>query len=117
MLNDLDISKVKHVYLKPGRTDLRKGIDGLAAIVRSDLGLDPVDGSLFLFCGTRADRIKCLLYEGDGYVLLYKRASDGRFQWPRDSEEAMMLDQNEYKNLMLGIQVMPGIHRFKPTAY
>lgn len=117
MLNDLDITRVKHVYLKPGKTDLRKGIDGLAAIVRADLGLDPVDGSLFMFCGTRADRIKCLLYEGDGFLLLYKRASDGRFHWPRDREEAMQLDQETYRNLMHGIQVIPGIRPFKPTVY
>lgn len=117
MLNDLDITKVKHVFLKPGRTDLRKGIDGLAAIVRSDLGLDPADGSLFMFCGTRSDRIKCLLYEGDGFLLLYKRASDGRFQWPRDTAEAMTLDQDAYRNLMRGIQVLPGIHKFRPSVY
>ena len=75
MLNDLDLSRIKHVYVKPSRTDLRKGIDGLSAIVRADLKLDPTDGSLFLFCGARADRIKGLLYEGDGYLLLYKRCS------------------------------------------
>ncbi len=58
MLNDLDISRVKHVYVKPGRTDLRKGIEGLTMIVRSDMKMEPLDGSLFLFCGSRKDRIK-----------------------------------------------------------
>ena len=107
MLNDLDLSRIKHVYVKPSRTDLRKGIDGLSAIVRADLKLDPTDGSLFLFCGTRADRIKGLLYEGDGYLLLYKRCSDGRFHWLHNSDEAKALTQEQFDK----------IRPFKPTMY
>ena len=76
MLNDLDISKVKHVYVKPGRTDLRRGIEGLCAIVRDDLGLEPLDGSLFLFCGTRSDRIKGILYEGLSAHFCYPKISE-----------------------------------------
>lgn len=117
MLNDLNIASVKHVYCKPGRTDLRKGIDGLAAIIRNDLGLDPLDGSLFLFCGSRSDRIKGILYEHDGYVLLYKRVSDGSFRWPRNEAEALCLDQQQYDCLMKGIEIIPGIRPFKPTAF
>ena len=117
MLNDLDLSRIKHVYVKPSRTDLRKGIDGLSAIVRADLKLDPTDGSLFLFCGTRADRIKGLLYEGDGYLLLYKRCSDGRFHWLHNSDKAKALTQEQFDNLMHGFELDPGIRPFKPTMY
>lgn len=67
MLNDADASGFKKVYLAMGFTDLRRGIDGLATIVRFQFKLDPYDkNTLFLFCGRRCDRIKALLWEGDG---------------------------------------------------
>ena len=72
------------IILAVGRSDLRKGIDGLATVVRLKYGLDPLEkDTLFLFCGTRRDRIKGLLWTGDRYVLLYIRLADGRFQWGR----------------------------------
>lgn len=66
MLNDADVSGFKKVYLAMGFTDLRREIDGLAAIVRFQFDLDSYDkNTLFLFCGRRSDRIKALLWEGD----------------------------------------------------
>ena len=70
MLNDFSGSKV---YLACGYTDLRRGIDGLATIVEQQFKLDPCSDALFLFCGRRTDRIKALYWEGDGFLLLYKR--------------------------------------------
>lgn len=68
MLNDVVVSRFKKVYLAPGYTDLRRGIDGLTSIVRFRFALDPYDKNpLFLFCGRRNDRIKVLLWEG-GWV-------------------------------------------------
>lgn len=78
MLNDA--RGFEHIYLCCGYTDLRKGIDGLISVVTGSLGLDPaLPGSIFLFCGRRTDRIKALLYEGDGWLLCYKRLTEGRF--------------------------------------
>ena len=83
MLNDADASGFKKVYLAMGFTDLRRGIDGLATIVRFQFKLDPYDkNTLFLFCGRRCDRIKALLWEGDGFLLMYKRLDNGAFRWP-----------------------------------
>ena len=79
MLND--VSCFSHIYLLTGYTDMRKGIDGLIAIVAGAFNLDPTEnGSVFLFCGKRADRMKALLYEGDGWLLCYKRFTEGRLR-------------------------------------
>lgn len=78
-----DITVAKEIYLATGYTDMRKSIDGLAAVVKQQFQLDPFQPALFLFCGRRCDRLKALLWEGDGFVLLYKRLENGRFQWPR----------------------------------
>ena len=57
-----DISVAEHIYIACGYTDMRKSIDGLAAIVQEEFHLDPFSKSLFLFCGKRSDRIKGLLW-------------------------------------------------------
>ena len=94
------------VYIALGYTDLRRGIDGLAAIVQESFALDPFTNTLFLFCGRRCDRIKALLWEGDGFVLIYKRlAVKGRYRWPRDSSEARNLTWQEFDWLMSGLDI------------
>ena len=67
-----DISSAVNVYVITGYTDMRKSIDGLCAIVLDQLKTEPDGRSIYLFCGKRCDRIKILLREPDGYVLLYK---------------------------------------------
>lgn len=95
---------IKKVIIACGRTDLRRGIDGLAAAVRLNYGMDPLEaGTMFLFCGTRKDRIKALLYDGgDGYLLLYKRLTDGKYQWPMTPNEARDITGEQYRHLMEG---------------
>ena len=116
MLNDLDPEAYPHIYIRAGFTDLRKGIDGLAALITSEFALDPFDGSLFLFCGRRTDRIKALCYEGDGFVLLYKRLACGRFRWPRNGEELESITADQYAALMKGWEISPSIKEFRPIA-
>ena len=100
------------VYIAVGYTDLRRGIDGLAAIVDSQFKMDPFTNTLFLFCGRRRDRIKGLLWEGDGFLLLYKRLESGTFQWPRTGEEARQLTAQQYRWLMEGLSIeQPKAHR------
>lgn len=76
-----DISQAEHIYIACGYTDMRKSIDGLSATIQQSFQLAPFSKNLFLFCGRRSDRIKALFWEGDGFVLLYKRLESGRFQW------------------------------------
>ena len=93
------------VYLVTGYTDLRRGIDGLATIVQAQLRLDPFSKALFLFCGRRCDRIKGLLWEGDGFLLFYKRLETGRFNWPRNEQEVRDLTHEQYIWLMQGLSI------------
>ena len=98
-------SRVNKYYVACGYTDMRRGIDGLAAIVTQQFGKELREDSLFLFCGRRTDRIKALYYSGDGYVLLYKRLNNGAFQWPRMAAELRKLDARSFRWLMEGLQI------------
>ena len=95
-----DFTGAEKVYIACGYTDLRKGIDGLAALVQSQFQLDPFTNTLFLFCGRRCDRIKALYWEGNGFVLLYKRLENGSFHWPRNGEAVRKLTAQQYRWLM-----------------
>ena len=100
------------MYLACGYTDLRRGIDGLAGIVQEQFQMDPFQNTLFLFCGRRKDRIKGLYWEGNGFLLLYKRLENGSFQWPRNGREARELTEQQYRWLMEGLSVdQPKAHR------
>ena len=77
----IDPSRVSKYYVACRYTDLRRGIDGLAAMVIQQFGQELREDSLFLFCGRRTDRIKALYYSVDGYILLYKRLNNGAFQY------------------------------------
>ena len=89
-----DPSKIRNVYIACGYTDMRKQIDGLASIVK-----------LFLFCGRKSDRIKALLWDGSGYVLLYKRLAGQQFQWPRSEAELIKITPQQFRWLMEGLSI------------
>lgn len=74
-----DITQAKNVYIVCGRTDMRKGIRELAALVQQNYQMDPTDSSLFLFCGKSRSQLKALLWEPDGFILLSKQLSNGRY--------------------------------------
>jgi transposase len=104
MLNDA--SGFERIYIACGYSDLRRGIDGFAGRIQQEFKLDPFQiGILFLFCGRKTDRIKGLLWEGDGFLLLYKRLESGKFQWPRNEEELKAISSQQYKWLMEGISI------------
>lgn len=69
--------------------------------------LDPLEpDTLFLFCGTKKDRIKGLLWTGDRFIMLYIRLADGRFQWPKIEEDARKISPDEFNRLMDGYAII-----------
>ena len=100
----------RKLWLYGLRIDMRKGIDGLAALVLSELGRDPLSGEVFLFVGRKASRLKLLCWEGDGYWLATKRLAQGRFLAPvcktaEGRPVAVQLSATEWQLLLDGIVV------------
>jgi transposase len=91
------------VWLACGVTDMRKGFDGLAALVQPSLHEDPFSGQLFVFRGRRGDRVKILWCDGDGLCLFAKRLERGRFVWPRATDGAVHLTPAQLSMLLEGI--------------
>ena len=110
MLRNADPRSFSAIYVVCGRTDMRLGIDSLAAIIQSHYHL-PVfkPDVLFLFCGKRANKIKGLVWEGDGFLLLTKRVENGHFTWPRNSQEAREISPQQFDWLMKGFSIDPVI--------
>ncbi|MDU3117425.1 MAG: IS66 family insertion sequence element accessory protein TnpB, partial [Clostridioides difficile] len=90
----------------------------LAAIVQQNFKLDPFSNSLFLFCGRKANRLKALYWEGDGFVLLYKRLENSRFQWPRNQEDVRSISQQEFRWLLEGLAIdqPKAVQRIQPKT-
>lgn len=106
MLNDATC--FKQVFIVCGYTDLRSGIDTLASIVSEKTELGPfLPDTLFLFCGRKSDRIKGLVWEQDGFLLLYKRLEQGSFVWPRNEEDVKNLTPQQFRWLMEGLTINP----------
>jgi transposase len=91
------------VWLAAGATDMRKGFDGLAALVQTHLSEDPFGGQLFVFRGRAGDRVKILWWSGDGFCLFAKRLERGRFVWPQATHGALELSAAQLSMLLEGI--------------
>jgi len=106
-LGDLDQGLRVRVLLCTSPTDMRKGFDTLAVLVRDGLGYDPMSGHLFLFVGRRRDRIKILYWDRDGYALWYKRLEKGTFRMPVAKADAASIElkASELAMLLEGIDL------------
>lgn len=118
-LGELDRGIAAKIYLCTSPTDMRKGFDTLAAMVKDFLGQDPLSGHLFLFLGRAKDRLKLLYWDADGYALWYKRLEEGTFRMPRvssddasvelkASELAMMLEGIDLRSIKRGKRLRIG---------
>ena len=90
------------VMLATRPVDFRKGMDGLAMLVREELGADPFCGTVFAFRSKRADRLKLLFFDGTGVVLVAKRLEAGAFRWPKPGDGAIRLTAAEMAALVDG---------------
>lgn len=102
------------VWLAAGATDMRKGSDGLAALVQMQLAEDPYSGQLFVFRGRRGDRVKILWWDGDGLCLYAKRLERGRFVWPHATHGTVALSAAQLSMLLEGIDWRRPKRTFEP---
>lgn len=102
-----DISRVQKYFIICGHTDMRQGIEGLRCLVSQKHGLNPYESCAFLFCGRRKDRLKVLVWEGDGFCLLYKRFEDGSLKWPKNAGEAREITPRQLRWLLDGLTIDP----------
>jgi transposase len=115
----LTLSPAVRIYVATGATDLRRSIDGLAALVRQRFDLDPLSGHLFLFRNRRGDRLKILAWDHGGFWVLYKRLERGTFAWPRDDEgDAVTMRSGDLGLLLSGIDLTHTRRRrwYEPAA-
>jgi transposase len=102
----LTISPAVRIYVATGSTDLRRSIDGLAALVRERFDLDPLSGHLFLFRNRRGDRLKILAWDQGGFWVLYKRLERGTFAWPAEEDDApVVLRSSDLLLLLSGVDL------------
>jgi len=99
-------SQVK-IFLCAEVTDMRKGFDTLAGVVREVLALDPLSGHLFVFRSRRGDRVKLLWWDEDGWALFYKRLEAGRFSFPtaRDGQRSVTISATDLAMLLDGVDL------------
>ena len=99
-------SGIDCVYLAMGATDLRKSIDGLAALVTESFNLDPFSRSLFVFCNRKRDKIKILEWDVNGFWIHYKRLEKGTFKWPDASDfKTLLVSEREFRWLLDGLSI------------
>ena len=106
-LGELDRGMPSRIYLCTWPTDMRKGFDTLAALVKDFLGQDPLSGHLFLFVGRGKDRLKILAWDTGGYCIWYKRLEEGTFRMPRVSSASasVELKASELAMMLEGIDL------------
>ena len=94
------------IYLYRDPVDFRKASAGLAAIVERELGHNPFDGGLYAFTNRRRNKIKCLYWEDNGFVLYYKALAEEKFRWPRRGDEVVSLTGQQINWLLDGYDIM-----------
>ncbi len=103
------------IWLAAGVTDMRKGFDGLAALVQGTLAENPFSGQLFVFRGRAGDRIKLLWWDGTGLCLFAKRLERGRFVWPQASSGVVHLTPAQLSMLLEGIDWRRPVRTHAPS--
>lgn len=103
------------IWLAAGRTDMRRGFDGLAALAQSALDQEPFSGHVFVFRGRRGDIVKLLWWDGQGMCLFAKRLEKGRFIWPQAQSGSVSLTPAQLSMLLEGIDWRIPVRSWQPT--
>ena len=102
------------VWVAAGVTDMRKGMDGLAALVQTTLAENPFSGHIFVFRGRRGDLVKLVWWSGDGLCLFVKRLERGRFVWPQATSGTVALSAAQLSMLLEGIDWRRPVKTWRP---
>lgn len=102
------------VWVAAGATDMRKGMDGLAALVQTTLAENPFAGHIFAFRGRRGDLVKLVWFDGDGLCLFAKRLERGRFVWPQATSGTVALSAAQLSMLLEGIDWRRPVKTWRP---
>jgi transposase len=97
-----DLSKIS-IYIRPGHTDMRKAINGLAMAVTEDMFFDPLNGSLYLFSNKQRKIMKALYWDRNGFCLWQKKLEKHRFPWPKTEDAARKINADQLSMLLSGI--------------
>ena len=98
----LEFSRYRY-FLRPGKTDLRKGINGLSVLIQNTMKHDPFSASLFLFCNSRQKLLKLIYWDRNGFCLWQKKIDHEKFPWPKDEEAAREIAFEQLSMLLAGI--------------
>jgi transposase len=109
----VDLNAVK-IYVRPGSTDLRKAAKGLTVLVQEQMKLDPLSGSVYLFCNKGRRLLKAVWWDQTGFWLAQKRLEEERYPWPDNSREAEELSAEQVAMLLSGIDFWKA---HKPLSY
>lgn len=97
------LSAATHIYLYCAPCDMRKSFDGLCGLIRTELGADPLSGSLFVFCNRRRTMVKLMYWDRDGFALWFKRLEQGRFSIPQMCASDGRIDRRQLTMLLEGV--------------
>jgi transposase len=111
----LDLERVR-IFVRPGVTDMRKQINGLAVIAEAEMQLPPFSGNLFLFCGRNRNVLKVLYWDRNGFCLWMKRLEKDRFPWPSGDADAKEIDRDQILLLLRGIDFWHEHHSLPYTT-
>ena len=109
----VDVSKVR-IFLRPGYTDLRKAVNGLAIIIEQQMAGEPFSGNVYLFCNRERKLLKAVYWEKNGFWLCQKRLEKDKYPWPESGEAARELCSDELSMLLSGIDFFKA---HKPVYY
>lgn len=101
----LTITPSIRIFLCLAPADMRKSLDGLSAMVRNELGEEPLSGHLFLFRNRRGDRLKVLYWNTNGFALWYKRLEKGRFSFPSKDSGKVVISETSFQLLVGGLSL------------